>query len=285
MASIRHRRVKRRQLKLTRRQLSRIRVQPTEPSAAITARYTQVLQAFTKTITGVTEEEIRKRLKGFVSDAEPDPTEVLRATFRFVERQSERFDDLATRVASQAVKTGEAFNRQQFIATVKQGMGIDIQAAVNQQNVGPVLRRRIRKNVELIKSIPENYWDDVEGVLRAGIDKGEEGQSLFTVARDILVQIEDKEKIAIRRAKFIARDQMNKLNADLAQARQKALGIESYIWRTAKDARVGDDHKPLEGKVFRWDKPPSTGHPGQRPNCRCVAEPNIREALGLAQAA
>ena len=278
MASIRHRRVKRRQLKLTRRQLSRIRVQPTEPSAAITARYTQVLQKFSSTLAEVVEAEIRKRFKGFVSDAEPDPEKALRATFQFVERQTERFEDLAVSVASQAVKTGEAFNRQQFIANIKQGMGIDIKAVVDQQNLGSVLRRRVAKNVELIKSIPEKYFSRVKDTLLAGIDKGEDMQSIFATVKDI-------GEVSDRRAKFIARDQMNKLNADLAQARQRALGIESYIWRTAKDARVGDDHKPLEGKVFRWDKPPSTGHPGQRPNCRCVAEPNIREALGLAQAA
>jgi SPP1 gp7 family putative phage head morphogenesis protein len=258
--------------------LSRIRVQPTEPSAAITARYTQVLQKFSSTLAEAVEAEIRKRFKRFVGDAEPDPNEVLRATIQFVERQTERFEDLAINVAAQAVKTGEAFNRQQFISNIKQGMGIDIKAVVDQQNIGPVLRRRVAKNVDLIKSIPDKYLSRVKDTLLAGIDRGEDMHS-------ILATVKDLGEVSDRRAKFIARDQMNKLNADLAQARQRALGIESYIWRTAKDARVGDDHKHLEGRVFRWDDPPPTGHPGQRPNCRCVAEPNIREALGLALAA
>lgn len=57
------------------------------------------------------------------------------------------------------------------------------------------------------------------------------------------------------------------------QLRQQDLGIERYIWRSKDDAKVRDSHGEYDDQVFRWDEPPSGGHPGQAPNCRCYAEP------------
>jgi len=56
----------------------------------------------------------------------------------------------------------------------------------------------------------------------------------------------------------------------------KALGdarpTSYYTWRTAHDERVRPSHGANEGQVFAWSAPPATGHPGNEPNCRCVAE-------------
>jgi len=46
-----------------------------------------------------------------------------------------------------------------------------------------------------------------------------------------------------------------------------------YIWRTRGDGRVRSSHAKNDGKVFAWDNPPPTGHPGDAPGCRCTAEP------------
>ena len=79
-----------------------------------------------------------------------------------------------------------------------------------------------------------------------------------------------------KRAKLIARDQTQKVNAAVTQGRQSNLGVTEYIWRTSSDERVRESHKSKNGKRFRWDSPPAdTGHPGQDIQCRCVAEPVI----------
>jgi SPP1 gp7 family putative phage head morphogenesis protein len=59
------------------------------------------------------------------------------------------------------------------------------------------------------------------------------------------------------------------------QLRQQDLGIERYIWRSQDDAKVRDSHADFDDQVFRWDLPPSGGHPGQAFNCRCFAEPVV----------
>ncbi|MFC6689205.1 phage minor head protein [Jhaorihella thermophila] len=57
------------------------------------------------------------------------------------------------------------------------------------------------------------------------------------------------------------------------ELRQRALGIEQYVWRSRDDARVRDSHAEYDDRIFDWDTPPEGGHPGQAYNCRCHAEP------------
>lgn len=51
-----------------------------------------------------------------------------------------------------------------------------------------------------------------------------------------------------------------------------------YIWRTQRDGRVRPSHRENEGKIFAWDDPPPTGHPGEDYGCRCWAEPYVPAA-------
>jgi SPP1 gp7 family putative phage head morphogenesis protein len=47
------------------------------------------------------------------------------------------------------------------------------------------------------------------------------------------------------------------------------------VWSTQLDERVRPLHENREGQVFSWDDPPSDGHPGFPPGCRCVAAPYV----------
>lgn len=49
-----------------------------------------------------------------------------------------------------------------------------------------------------------------------------------------------------------------------------------YIWRTRGDGKVRAAHAANNGRIFSWDNPPATGHPGEDYNCRCTAEPYVR---------
>ena len=59
------------------------------------------------------------------------------------------------------------------------------------------------------------------------------------------------------------------------ERRQRALGIDQYIWRSRDDEKVRHEHAKHDDQVFDWDSPPETGHPGQDYNCRCFAEPYL----------
>lgn len=88
-------------------------------------------------------------------------------------------------------------------------------------------------------------------------------------------------KKASTRATLIARDQVEKLNSEITRLRQTDAGVEKYVWRTAGDNRVRDEHAAREGEIFQWKSPPPDGHPGEAINCRCFAEPVLDELENL----
>jgi SPP1 gp7 family putative phage head morphogenesis protein len=118
---------------------------------------------------------------------------------------------------------------------------------------------------------------------------------------EIMRELEDGYAVPKRRARLIARDQVSKLNADLAQSRQRDVGIEYYYWETSSDERVRGSrgeikagrHDVLDGKLCRWDDPSVysddegrtwrsrtaigayVGHPGEDYQCRCWARPKF----------
>lgn len=57
------------------------------------------------------------------------------------------------------------------------------------------------------------------------------------------------------------------------KARAVRSGGSHYIWRTRGDNKVRASHAANNGRIFSWDNPPPTGHPGEDYNCRCWAQP------------
>lgn len=57
------------------------------------------------------------------------------------------------------------------------------------------------------------------------------------------------------------------------KARAVRGGGSHYIWRTRGDSKVRASHAANNGRIFSWDDPPPTGHPGGDYNCRCWAQP------------
>ena len=82
-------------------------------------------------------------------------------------------------------------------------------------------------------------------------------------------------EVETNRAVLIGSDQVGKLNGRLMEYWQRSAGITEYRWQTMMDDRVRPLHADRQGLIFRWDKPPSDGHPGMAIRCRCVADPVI----------
>ena len=147
----------------------------------------------------------------------------------------------------------------------------------------------VKTNVNLIKTIGQESFPDIEDKIREGLQKG-----LST--KSITKNIQKAVKVTESRAKFWARDQAAKAVSKFTETRQKEAGIEGFIWRTLKDERVRGNpggefpdaenpHWDQEGKFFTWKegwRAPDgrTLFPGIDYNCRCFAEP----ALGAEQA-
>lgn len=131
----------------------------------------------------------------------------------------------------------------------------------------------VNENVDLINSIPKDALDDMQKIILDDYLKG-------TTISGIVKDIQHSYSMTKSHARLIARDQMGKLNCQITKHQQQSCGVKKYKWKTAQDARVRDDHRLLNNKIFDWDHPPivdhRTGrrcHPGQDYQCRCVAIP------------
>jgi SPP1 gp7 family putative phage head morphogenesis protein len=123
----------------------------------------------------------------------------------------------------------------------------------------------VEQQVTLIKTYPE--------VSRAAIAEAVEAHRANPY-RGLPAEIEERFGVDAGRARFWARDQTSKFQSAVLQARAEAVGLDRYEWSTSGDESVRATHAANDGETFSWDDPPAeTGHPGNDPNCRCVAVP------------
>lgn len=169
----------------------------------------------------------------------------------------------------------DRFNRQQFHAVFRSVFGVDI--FTTEPFLADLLAAWEAENIKLINSISSQYLDQLHGKIVAAVRAGKPSKVIAEVVRETF-------DLPRNRAKLIARDQIGKLNGQLTMARQKNIGVESYVWRTSLDERVREEHKAREGEKFSWDEPPKDGHPGNPINCRCSAEavfPDLEDLKGV----
>lgn len=197
------------------------------------------------------------------------------------------FDQQARRVAAGTISRAEADNAEDFRKSVNRAVGVDFSLITKPKGMVDYLEASTAENVNLIKSIPQEYFQRVETIVLGGMKSG-----LAPTA--IAKQIQEQTGISARRAMLIARDQVSQLNSDLTRQRQTAAGIEFYRVETANDQRVSGDpngkypnakiscygiakqdigygpgvYKVSEGATWRGV---TNLHPGKHhPLCRCV---------------
>lgn len=200
---------------------------------------------------------------------------------------SNLFDQQARRVAAGTISRAETDNAEDFRKSVNRAVGVDFELITKPKGMVDYLEASTAENVNLIKSIPQEYFQRVETIVLGGMKSG-----LAPTA--IAKQIQEQTGVSARRAKLIARDQVSQLNSDLTRQRQAAAGIEFYRVETAKDQRVSGDpngkypsakiscygiakqdigygpgvYKVSEGATWRGV---TNLHPGKHhPLCRCV---------------
>jgi len=137
-------------------------------------------------------------------------------------------------------------------------------------------------NRELVQTLGKEY---IEGVADLATDTFASGGSVQELTSNLL----DYTDGDIKKAKFWARDQMGSAYGEFTKQQQTLAGMKNYIWRTVGDNAVREDHEELNGRVFSWSTgamgtglltKPGAAHPGEDYNCRCTAEPTLKEVTG-----
>lgn len=183
-----------------------------------------------------------------------------------------KIDTLALQLAGTLVRKEQDDVDKQLTLMFEQLTTINISSILTDEGLSDVIEDAISANVGLIKSIPRRYFEKMESIINNGFQNG---YTYNQIQEEIFALGESTDA----RAKFIARDQIGKLNSQFDEARQTELGVEEYEWSTSGDERVRSRHAEMDGKIVRWDKPPSFGHAGIDYQCRCTRIPVLDKLL------
>jgi uncharacterized protein with gpF-like domain len=183
---------------------------------------------------------------------------------RWIARFSDMADDIAKRFTSGAIKATDSSFKN---ALKDAGWAVNFKMTRAMQDVA---KASVVENVALIKSIPQQYFTQVEGIVMRGYGRGRDLQEITT-------ELKTRYGITQRRAVLIARDQSNKLNAVTTQARRQELGITEAIWQHSHGGREPrKSHVAADGRKFEIVKGCLIDGkyilPGEEINCRCVSK-------------
>ena len=170
-------------------------------------------------------------------------------------------------------------NKAKFDRAVKAATGVDLGMVVQEEGLADFIELSVNKNVGLIKSLPEQYLNQVETIVNNGVVNG---TRFSDIAKEIVAKTGSANSKLAGRIKTIAMNEVQTINAQISQRRSQALGIKKGIYRTSEDERVRPCHAELNGVEYElskgaWSK--SCGRfiiPGVTDiNCRCSFSPII----------
>jgi SPP1 gp7 family putative phage head morphogenesis protein len=137
------------------------------------------------------------------------------------------------------------------------------------------MQATINEQVSLIKSIPSQYFTQIEGVVMRSVQTG---RDLGQLTKDLQEQF----GVTRRRAATIARSQNNIATSSMTRARQDALGITEGTWvHSGAGKHPRPTHVAMSGKRFNLKKGMYDSAvkrwilPAQEPGCRCIWRPVI----------
>jgi uncharacterized protein with gpF-like domain len=165
----------------------------------------------------------------------------------------------------------------------------------------------INENYRLIKSLSQEYITKLNTTLLTGFQSGWTFEEMVEAVRKL------SDTMTGFRARLIARDQVGKLQYTITRKQFESIGMDGYMWYTARDERVRGnplgrypkaipDHWQMDTRICKFSDPTVFSelgyewlkryasmpmvHPGQAIACRCTSAPYwlplLREAEQLA---
>lgn len=254
---------------------------PVRPNAGISAWYRAQLDALIAEM----ENSVRYHVRAAYRTNEPViaqdelPAAALERAIKKLRRRWQRkFDLAAPQLAKYFTQKVEKRSKDQLQKILKDaGLSVAFTMTKGQQDG---IRANVIENVSLIRSIPQQYFTQVEGAVMRSVQAGRDLQQLHDA---VLPQLTHMGKRAKKRAALIARDQNNKATAFLTRTRQTEMGITEAIWLHSHGGKVPrPTHLANNGERYDvktgWYDPDANGKgngahifPGELINCRCVS--------------
>lgn len=265
--------------------------------AGVADRYSRTLRALTLKMVDETERELLQLFRHpdvesyFAGFHAMDISPASQARILTNKLQT-RFEQLfATAAPPAATSMADQANKASQVATEtslrKLSSGLSINTDFMSDGMREFLKATIANNVSLIKSIPSEFFRDVQQAVLSSITDGKGTGDLTDFFRSSEHDPKYNNQWE-RRANNIALDQTRKTYNGLNRERLKKVGVNKFQWIHSGggfDARPHHiDPAPggLNGGIFSYDKLPiidlntgERGIPGQAINCKCTMRPVI----------
>lgn len=194
------------------------------------------------------------------------PRDFWNSIARLLKGPIDRETEILASAAQVAAMSMDASNRAQVVGQLN-FLGADIRTLSDpDEKLDRMTRKFVKDTLRFVRKARRNAVREMTDIayqhFREGGDAGTLEQKLV-----------ERLGVSQSRAELIARDQTGKYFGALTEARHRAAGATSYIWRTAGDSRVRSEHAARDGKQYSYDNPPPDGHPGTAIRCRCGQSP------------
>lgn len=157
---------------------------------------------------------------------------------------------------------------ERFSAAARAAFKINLQGVIDAEDLSKYVEIAALRNAGLITGMTDDLVKRIQFVTTNSLISGE---TVGSLQKKLKAEFE----LSDNRARLIARDQTNKLNADLNRIRQQQAGVNEYDWMTARDERVREDHRRVNGERYKYGETTGTNsgaEPGQDIQCRCLAQ-------------
>lgn len=192
--------------------------------------------------------------------------------FQRLQALSDELAAVAARTVGNILELDGKARDKKFMKEAKKALGIDLDAVIRSEDLFDAVTLATQRSAGLIKNIGQEtvnrisqtvYQHEIQGLPIAELQK----------------KLREDFGMSAKRAKLVARDQINKFGSDVDKLRQQQAGVDEYEWQTSQGERVRPRHVRCNHKIYKWGQPTDAEGglpPGQPIQCRCVANGIIR---------
>lgn len=254
-------------------------LRPIHPNAGIEAAYRLKLDRLIQEMQASTIYFVKAAYRANPPEIAQDetPAEALRKAIKALsDRWLKRFDEAAPKLAKWFGMATERRSAAAFRKILKDA-GLTVEFTMTPA-MRDILDATVNQNVALIKSIPAQYFEQIEGLVMRSVQTGRDLGGLTD-------ELQSRYGVTSRRAALIARTQNNLATASMARARQVEVGISEAVW---VHSGGGHEARPTHLKAGRehqrydvnkgWFDPAEQRFilPGELINCKCIGRPVVK---------
>ena len=262
------------------KQKRRARPRPVRPNAGLEALYRKRMTVLVDEMAASVEHWLaaayranEPRAAGLALDEAP--ADALRKAVRdLAKRWLKRFEEAAPKLADWFAQSARNRSDKVLMQILRDG-GFTVRFRMTKV-MADVMKATVGEQVGLIRSIPSQYFTQIEGMVMRAVSVGGDLGPLAN-------QLRKQYGVTKRRAALIARDQNSKANAVFVRVRQVEAGITKATWLHSGGGREPrPTHVANSGKVYDvakgWFDPAIKKWiwPGTEINCRCVSIPVVK---------